>query len=146
MERDQIFGTVITLGVAVSGGVHLRLYRGGYRNIHIDSVAGVDLGRSFLLAVVGAAVIVVAGLAALARPQLLRPVAVIAGLYALGAIAAYIATRNGGLLGFQDTKTSTEAVVAKSAELLTVLSAGAVFLGHRTARPLPAPVREATAH
>ena len=135
MQRARIAGVVMTLGVALSGGVHLRLYRGGYRDIHIDSVAGIDLSRSFVLAFVTAALLTALLLLALANPALMRIAAVAAGLYAAGAIAAYIATRNGGLLGFEDTATSTEAVIAKSAELVTIVAAAVVLLGERLSLP-----------
>ena len=135
MQRARIAGVVMTLGVALSGGVHLRLYRGGYRDIHIDSVAGIDLSRSFVLSFVSAAVITALLLVALANPKLLRLAAVAVGLYAAGAIAAYIKTRTGGLLGFEDTATSTEAVIAKSAELVTIVAAAVVLLGERLSLP-----------
>ena len=138
MQRARISGVVMTLGVALSGGVHLRLYRGGYRDIHIDSIAGIDLSRSFLLSFISAALITALLVVALANPKLLKPAAAAAGIYAAGAIAAYLKTRNGGLLGFEDTATSTEAVIAKSAELVTLVAAAVVLLGDRLPQSEPA--------
>ena len=46
MSRNQVVSIAATICHAVSGGIHLRLYRDGYRDIHVDSVLGIDLASS----------------------------------------------------------------------------------------------------
>ncbi len=111
---------VCAIGVAVSGGIHLRLYFDGYRNIDIDRVLGINISRSFLLCVITAAIVSELCIAALLSHRGATFASAIAGAYAAGALLAYILTRTIGLLGFEDSKWSTDAVIAKIAEVIVI--------------------------
>jgi hypothetical protein len=121
--------------VAVSGGIHLRLYLDGYRSLHFDRVLGLDLSRSFLANALIAATLSVFVVAYVATDRL-AIVGDLAGIaYGAAALAAYAATRTVGLLGFEDNRWTTEAIIAKVAEALTVIVfATALALSRRTAR------------
>lgn len=116
------------MAIAVSGYLHFRLYFDeGYRFLNpgqagTDRVLGLDVGRSFVLQFVAAAVIVVALLASVAVPRLALP-ASLAGIgFAIGSLIAYaLARTDGGLLGFTDDAWITEAKIAVPAEVLAVV-------------------------
>lgn len=123
--------------VAVSGGVHLRLYREQYRDVHVDRVLGIDLASSFVLSVVAATVIAILLLASVALDRGHRPAAVVGLLYAVGALVAYALSRTVGLLGFEESRWIPEAVVLKPIELVAALLLGLTLLAHRSAtRPV----------
>jgi hypothetical protein len=127
--------TLCAFLIAISGGIHLRLYLDGYRDIHLDNFAGVDISRAFLLNALVAGGLAVFLIAFAATPRL-ATIGELAGIaYGAGALAAYAATRTVGLLGFEDSSWSTEARVAKFAELLLViLLTAALVISHRTPR------------
>jgi hypothetical protein len=109
------------LVVAVSGGIHLRLYLDGYRDIRVDRLLGLDISRSFLATALVAASLAVF-IAAYASTSSLATVGELAGIaYGAGTLAAYAATRTVGLLGFEDNEWSTEAIIAKTAEALLIV-------------------------
>jgi hypothetical protein len=121
--------------VAVSGGIHLRLYLDGYRDIHVDQVLGLDIGRSFLATALLAATISVflAAFASAPKFAMLGDLAAIA--YGAGTLAAYAATRTVGLLGFEDNEWSTEAVIAKVAETLVIVLSTTTLVWSRRLTP-----------
>ena len=121
--------------VAVSGGIHLRLYREGYRDISVDRVLGLDISRSFALnAVLGALIGVALVAAALGR---VRPtVPALAGLaFSAGAIGAYALSRTVGLLGFEEDRWIPEAWWAQGVQVAAVLLLGGLLLTARSAQP-----------
>jgi uncharacterized membrane protein YhdT len=109
-------------GIAVSGGIHLRLYRDGYRDIHLDRLLGVDLSRSFALAVASATVLSMVLVATVIWRRGAWVASVAALIYAAGTLAAYVLTRTNGVLGFEENRWITEAVIAKPVELAVVLT------------------------
>jgi hypothetical protein len=130
--------TVLVLSgllVAVSGGIHLRLYREGYRDISVDRVLGLDISRSFALNALAGAVIGVALLAA-AVGLLSGTVPALAGLaFSAGAIVAYVLSRTVGLLGFEEDRWITEAWWAEAVQVAAVVLLVGVLLSNRRARP-----------
>jgi hypothetical protein len=109
--------------LAVSGYVHLDLYRHGYRYIH-------DIGVAFVLQAAGSFAIVVLLLAslAIAGSPVLRLGA--AGL-AAGALVAFGLSRTVGVFGFEERglQPSPQALVSVVAEgaVLLVLAAAAAY-------------------
>jgi hypothetical protein len=127
--------------VAASAGVHLRLYREGYREISVDRVLGIDISRSFALNAVLGLVIGVALMAA-AVGLVRGTLPALAGLvYAGSAIVAYVLSRTVGLLGFEEDRWITEAYWAEGVQLVAVLLLGWYLVALRdepeavTARP-----------
>jgi len=116
---------VIAAAVAlmVSGWVHFYLYfRGGYRGIAPDSVAGLTISRSFALNAIVAVVIAEALVLGLRYRALLLPAAAVGAGFALATLVAYFLSRTRGLLGFKETATTTEAVVAMMAEAVALVT------------------------
>lgn len=108
--------------LAVSAGVHFRLLRGGYRDIHVDSVLGIDLSRSFVIAVVAGVALSLLLVASVIWDFDGRLIALAGAGYALGAIVAYALSRTSGFLGFEESEWVTEAVLAKPVELLAAVA------------------------
>ena len=130
--------TVLVLSgllVAASGGIHLRLYREGYRDISVDRVLGLDISRSFALNAVAGAVIGVVLLAA-AVGLVRGKVPALAGLvFSAGAIVAYVLSRTVGLLGFQEDRWTTEAYWAEGVQAAAAVLLAGVLLTGRRAEP-----------
>ncbi len=120
LDRTAVARLVAAMGIAVSGGIHLRLYRDGYRDIHLDRVLGVDLSRSFALAIAVATVLSVLLVASVVWERAGRIASLAAAAYAAGALVAYALSRTVGLLGFEESRWIGEAVIAKTAELLAL--------------------------
>ena len=127
MRRSELpSGTIVavvvgTTGLLVSGWVHFYLYfRGGYRGIAPDTVLGLTISRSFALNAVAAMVIAEALVLSLRFGRLRVPATALAVGFAVATIVAYCLSRTSGLLGFSETTTSTEAVVALVAELTVI--------------------------
>lgn len=136
---DNVTRLFTALLVAISGGVHLRLYLDGYRDIHVESVLGIDLSRSFLLSVLAA--LVVAELLAVSalRARWATPAYLAAVLYAAGSVAAFALSRTTGLLGFEEHRWDWQSVVAVGSELSTLAIAGIALVARLTNRsPAPA--------
>jgi hypothetical protein len=113
-------------GVLVSAYVHFYLYfEGGYRGIHPDRIAGLDISRSFALNAVAGLLIAEALVVSLRVTRLARIAAVAGIAFAAAALVAYLLSRTTGLLGFTEHGTTVEAVVSKLAELIAVLTLGA---------------------
>ena len=122
--------------VLVSGYIHFYLYfRGGYRGIAPESFAGITISRSFALNAI-AAVAIAEGLVCSLRWKWLATWASLAGIgFVASALVAYVLTRTTGLLGFSDDQTSTEAVIAVTAELVAMVALGTAIIASRNSRP-----------
>lgn len=124
----EVLLLVASLLVAVSGGVHMRLFREAYRDIHLDRILGIDLAGSFVLAVAAATATSVLLVAAVAFRRA-EGVAAVAGIaYAVGSLAAYGLSRTVGILGFEEDRWIPEAVLAKPVELAAVVLLGLALL------------------
>lgn len=129
MQRRAVLRVVAGLLVAISGGIHLRLYREDYRDISVDRVLGIDISRSFALSVVAAALISVALVASATWPRVGR-VSAVAGLaYSAGAMVAYVLSRTIGLLGFEEDRWIVEAAWAQVVQAVTIVILVLVLLG-----------------
>jgi hypothetical protein len=133
-DRNMAFRIAAAIALAVSGGIHLRLYRDGYRDIHIDRVLGVDLGRSFAIAIVAATVISVLLVAATLWHRSETIVSIMGIAYAAGALVAYGLSRTVGLLGFDEDRWSTEALISKPIELAAIVLLGITLVGTERSR------------
>jgi plastocyanin len=118
--------------LAISAGVHVRLYREQYRDVHVDSVLGVDLSRSFVLSVIAGTVLSLLLVLTVALHWRGRLVVTGAFAYAVGALVAYGLSRTVGLLGFEEDRWVTEAIIVKPVELAAAVLLGAVLLASRT--------------
>jgi hypothetical protein len=142
MSGSQRVGVVVGAGaVLVSAYMHFYLYFwGGYRGISPERVAGLDISRSFALNAIVGLVIAELLVLSLRYHRLTLPAAALGVVFALGALGAYTLSRTSGLLGFTESGWSTEAVISKSAEVVAVLSLGAVLVRGFSARRSPAAV------
>jgi hypothetical protein len=144
MTRSTRTNALLVLGalaVLVSGWVHFYLYfRGGYRGIAPESTFGLTISRSFAFNAIVAVVIAEALVLATRFEILVIPSAASGVLFGLGTLVAYFLSRTTGLLGFEESSTTTEAVVAMVAEVVAVLSLTPVAIGALARRRVPAPV------
>jgi hypothetical protein len=125
--------------ILVSGWVHFYLYfRGGYRGIAIDSVLGVNISRSFAINAIAALVIAEALVLALRYRALLLPAAAIGIGFGIATLVGYVLSRTRGLLGFKETATTTEAVLALVAEAIAIVALVPVAVTALRARRRPA--------
>ena len=125
--------------ILVSGWVHFYLYfRGGYRGIAIDSVLGVTISRSFAINAIAALVIAEALVLGLRYRALLLPAAAIGIGFGIATLVGYVLSRTRGLLGFEETATTTEAVIALVAEAIAIVVLVPVALTELRARRRPA--------
>jgi len=128
--RSRALLVIGAVAVLVSGWVHFYLYfRGGYRGIAPESVAGLTISRSFALNAIAAVVIAEALVLATRIERLARPAAAAGALFAAATLVAYALSRTSGLLGFEESTTSTEAVIALVAEIVAVVALVPVALG-----------------
>jgi hypothetical protein len=138
MTKRSVVLLVAGLLVAASGGIHLRLYREGYREISVDRVLGLDISRSFLLnAIVGLLIgtALIAAALGLVRPT----IPAVAGLvFSAGAVVAYALSRTVGLLGFEEDRWLSEAYWAQAVQLGAVALLGWFLLTAREAVTAPA--------
>jgi len=131
--------TIGAVALLVSGWVHFYLYfRGGYRGIAPDEIAGLTISRSFALNAMAAVVIAEALILGLRYRALLLPAAVLGASFAVATLVAYFLSRTRGVLGFKETATTTEAVVAMVAEAAALLTLVPVVLRELRARRRPA--------
>jgi hypothetical protein len=138
---DATTAAVLTAAVAimVSGWVHFYLYfRGGYRGIAPESVLGLTIGRSFALHAIGAVILAEALVLSLRFRALLLPAAALGTGFALASVAAFVLSRTSGLLGFEESSTSSEAVVALVAEAVAVVALAPVAVRELNTRRRPA--------
>lgn len=118
------------VGVLVSGYVHYYLYfEGGYRDIHPETVLGLNISRSFILNAAAAVVIAEGLVVAARRPKWTLPAAAAAMGFAASALAAYTLTRTTGFLGFSDDQHVTAAVIAVTAEIIALAASTGVVVG-----------------
>lgn len=146
MSSRRVLLAVGAVAVLVSGYIHFYLYfRGGYRGISPQRVLGIDISRSFAFNAI-ASVIIAELLVLSLRDSRLRSVSAVAGIaFALGALGAYLLSRTTGFLGFTEHTTTTEAIIAKLAELGAVVSLTTALYNPGTrARPRSLAPREAT--
>jgi hypothetical protein len=123
------------LALLVSGWVHFYLYfRGGYRGIAPDSVLGLTISRSFALNAIAAVVIAEALVVGLRYRALVLPAAAVGAGFAVATLVAYFLSRTNGLLGFEETATTTEAVIAMAAETIALVTLAAVAVNEVRAR------------
>jgi hypothetical protein len=134
--------TAAVVGVAallVSGWVHFYLsFRGGYRGIAIDSVLGLNISRAFAINAIAAVVIAEAVVLGLRYRALLLPAAAVGVGFAVATLVAYFLSRTRGVLGFKETATTTEAVVAMVSEAVIVLTLVPVAVTELRERRRPA--------
>jgi hypothetical protein len=110
--------------VLVSGYIHFYLYfRGGYRSIHPESVFGLTISRSFALNAIAGLIIAEALVLSLRRPALAVPVALATLGFAATTLGAYTVSHTTGLLGFTETRTTAEVIIALVAEVTAIVAA-----------------------
>jgi hypothetical protein len=134
--------TAAVVGAAallVSGWVHFVLYfRGGYRGIALESVLGLNISRAFAINAIAAVVIAEAVVLGLRYRALLLPAAAVGVGFGVATLVAYFLSRTRGLLGFKETATTTEAVVAMVSEAVIVLTLVPVAVTELRERRRPA--------
>ena len=140
LANSTIVATTIgAVALLVSGWIHFYLYfRGGYRGIAPDEALGLTISRSFALNAIAALVIAEALVLALRYRALLMPAAAGGVGFAIATLVAYFLSRTRGLLGFNETATTTEAVVALAAETVVLLALVPVAVTELRARRRPA--------
>ena len=117
------------LAVLVSGWVHFYLYfRGGYRGIAPDSFAGVTISRSFAVNAIAAVVTAEGVLVSVRWRELRFPAAAAGAGFAVATIVAYVLSRTVGLLGFEESSTTTYSVIALIAEGIAFVTLAPVAL------------------
>ena len=127
-------------GLLVSAYMHYYLYFwGGYRGISIDRVLGIDISRSFALNAVAGVVVAEILVLSLRYERVAIPGAVLGVAFSLGAVGAYVLARTSGILGFNESGWSTEAVISKTAELIAALTLGSYLVTRTAARHAPEP-------
>jgi hypothetical protein len=127
LDSRQRTATLLLLttaaGTVVSAYLHFYLYfEGGYRGIAPEAVLGLTISRSFVLTAIAGVVLGELLVAGLLWPRLVLPAAIGAVVFSVGAIVAYVLARTSGLLGFTESQTITEAVLALIAETITVVT------------------------
>ena len=127
-------------GVLVSGFVHFRLYfDGGYRGIAPESFAGITISRAFAVNALAGFLIAWALVVSVRVPRL-APLAALAGAaFAAGTLGAYALSRTVGILGFEESATTTDAVLGAIAEVVALVALGAwIVTGLRSPASSPA--------
>jgi hypothetical protein len=143
-QHERSTATIVATAVGafailVSGWVHFYLYfRGGYRGIAPDSVLGLTISRSFAINAIVAVVLAEALVLGLRYRAVLLPAAALGAGFGVATLVAYFLSRTRGLLGFQETATTTEAVIAMTAEAVAIAMLVPVALTELRARRRPA--------
>ncbi len=123
------------VGVLLSAYIHYYLYfHGGYRGISIDRVLGLDVSRSFALQAISGFGLAWVLVLSLRWTRWATPAALGGALFAASSLVAYSLARTSGLLGFTDDQTSTEAIIAVTAEIVAVISLSAYVVTSLKAR------------
>ena len=135
-----ILTLVAAAGAVTSAYIHFYLYfEGGYRGIAPETVLGLTISRSFILTAIAGVLIGELLVASILWPRLAVPAGLVGVAFGVGSFVAYILARTAGLLGFTETTTSAEAVIALAAEAILVVTATALLARTlRTSRPAPA--------
>jgi hypothetical protein len=142
-ERALTTGTVVAtvvgaLAILVSGWVHFYLYfRGGYRGIAPDEVLGLTISRSFAINAIAAVVLAEVLVVGLRYRALLLPAAALGIGFAIATLVGYFLSRTRGLLGFEETATTTEAVIGMVAEAVAIVALVPVVLTELRGRRRP---------
>lgn len=114
---------VAAAGAVTSGYIHFYLYfEGGYRGISPETVLGLTISRSFILTAIAGVVLAELLVAAVLWPRLTVPAALGGLAFGIGSFVAYLLARTNGLLGFTESTTSTEAVIALAAEAILIVT------------------------
>ena len=129
-KRTDLLLFVGATAILVSGWVHFFLYfRGGYRGIAPEMVAGLTISRSFAINAI-AAVVIAEGLVLATRIRsLVLPAAASGALFGVATIVAYFLSRTSGLLGFEESATTAKATIALVAEAVAILALTPVAVG-----------------
>lgn len=122
LTTGTIVATLVgAVAILVSGWVHFSLYfRGGYRGIAPESVLGLTIGRSFAINALAAVALAEALVLGLRFRALLLPAAAAGTGFGVATLVGYLLSRTSGLLGFRETATTTEAVLAMAAEAVAI--------------------------
>jgi hypothetical protein len=119
---------VAAAGAVTSGYIHFYLYfEGGYRGIAPESVLGLTISRSFILTAIAGLVLAELLVAAVLWPRLTVPAALGGLTFGIGSFVAYLLARTAGLLGFTESTTSTEAVIALAAEAILIVTTSLIL-------------------
>jgi hypothetical protein len=138
-NRTIVATTVGAVAILVSGWVHFSLYfRGGYRGIAPDSMLGLTISRSFALDAIAALVLAEALVLGLRFRSLLLPAAALGVAFGVATLVGYFLSRTRGLLGFHESSTTTEAILAMAAEAVAIVALTTVVLTEPRARRRPA--------
>ena len=133
--RNPILLLVGAVAVLVSGYVHYYLYfKGGYRHIAPESLAGLTVSRAFAINAIAGLVIAWALVVSLRVHKVAVPAALSGLGFAAATLAAYLLSRTVGLLGFEDNQLIWEAVVAFAAEVVALASLGSWLVMQWTRR------------
>jgi hypothetical protein len=110
---------VAAVAVLMSGYLHFYLYfEGGYRGIHPEMVLGLTISRAFAINAAAGLVIAEALVLSLRRPKLAVPAGLACAGFAVATLTAYVLSRTIGILGFTESRTTNEAVIAGIAEIV----------------------------
>lgn len=121
LTRSEVARLGGALLLAVSAGVHARLYRGGYRDISVDRLLGVDIGRSFALATIATLLLSLLLVVSVVWGTAPRALSLAGAAIAAGAVVGYVLSRTVGLLGFVEERWISEAVLVKPVEVGAVV-------------------------
>jgi hypothetical protein len=123
LSNATIVATLVgAVALLVSGWVHFYLYfRGGYRGIAPEELLGLTISRAFALNAIAGLVIAEALVLGLRFRSVLIAAAVTGTGFAAATLIAYFLSRTSGLLGFTETQTTTEAIIAMIAEIVAIL-------------------------
>jgi hypothetical protein len=140
LTTGAITATLVgAVAIMVSGWVHFYLYfRGGYRGIAPDEVLGFTVSRSFALNAIAAVVLAEALVLGLRFRALLLPAAALGVGFGIATLVAYFLSRTRGLLGFEESATTTEAVIAMVAETVAIVALVPVAVTELRTRRRPA--------
>jgi hypothetical protein len=101
-------------------------------------VLGFTISRSFAINAIVAVVLAETLVLGLRYRALLLPAAVLGIGFGIATLAGYFLSRTSGLLGFQESATTTEAVIAMTAEVVAIVVLVPVTLTELRARRRPA--------
>jgi hypothetical protein len=123
-QPGVVVATVVgTAAVLTSSWVHFYLYfRGGYRGIAPESVLGLTISRSFVVQAVAGVVVAEALVLGLRFRSLLLPASVLGIGFGVATLVAYALSRTSGFLGFQESTTTTEALLATVVEAVAIVA------------------------
>jgi len=143
-RTTRVLTVVGAVAVLVSGWVHFALYfRGGYRGIAPEMFAGLTISRAFALNALAAVVIAEALVLSLRFPRLLLAASLAGSAFAVSTLVAYGLSRTSGLLGFEESATTTKAVIGATAEIVALLSLAPLAFAAASTRRHHRPTRRA---